>query len=285
MLKGAFAAGMNAFGGQAEQELAAQRKLISEQQLQLEELKTSVSNASTTAATAASVAEEANSKASNCQKQLDGFELKLGELNVQKAWSGQAPTVPIAHVSAPAGPASSAAANLPHVPLSERTVAVMGRLGWDSPKLVLEQRAKAVLSDAGISEEQYKGLFVLRDPGSTVEIHFHTAFELRKAQSAVGSLRRKFEECEKAVWFAPAKSEDERSTGRVLGKLKKGLADLEALKQDTRDIKQPGFLLCVKAGDDRMVSVSSTGDVKWTPAALERYDKDDLDMMTEWAKS
>jgi len=81
------------------------------------------------------------------------------------------------------------------VPHELRTIAVIGNLGWDTSGTDLMQRAKEVLSDAGIAPDSVSNLCAVTykgDKGSSAQLCFKQPSQLQHANLAVRALNRSY---------------------------------------------------------------------------------------------
>ena len=210
--------------------------------------------------------------------------LELENKALREKLDSQSPHVPQPVDNSAQPPPAVPAAARSAVPVRERTVARMANLGWDTPKDSLESRAREILTNAGVSDEQFKQVIALRDPGSAVEIEFHTAIELRRARLLVEALNKKYEECRSNVWMAAAKTDQELYPGRVCGRLRKVLSEFEKDRVDPLEVTQEKFLTVIKLGPTRAASVSSQGEVTWLEGARQRYSAEDLAIFNDFVR-
>ncbi len=83
-----------------------------------------------------------------------------------------------------------------------------------------------------------------------------------------------------------AKTDIELWPGRVLGKLRRALTDLEKDKGDEKlAVTNVQAMTALNVGDHRAVHVNRTGAVRWLEFANQMYSGEDLAMIAEWAQS
>jgi hypothetical protein len=116
------------------------------------------------------------------------------------------------------------------VPHEMRTLATFGSLGWNTGAVVLEQRANALLLEAGVATDVHSAPVASHDPGSVCSMIFNTPADLLRAKLKVKSLRRLFEEARGEAWIDASKTWQELLPSRVIGKAFRLLADWGAFE-------------------------------------------------------
>ena len=88
------------------------------------------------------------------------------------------------------------------LPRHLRTEAVLGSLGRDEDGTTLAPKGREVLTKAGVDPNTHGLLTCSNRPGSSVFLEFHTAKDLRVAQSKIRQLQHKFPTATSPVWLA-----------------------------------------------------------------------------------
>ena len=187
--------------GKASAEADAARNLAEQMKIELYQLKEQVAKLteSTTAASAAAAASCANS-----QTLVSKFEERV--------------TAAEAGVVSGKGSSDSVTGGSE---VAQRT-ARMGSLGWDTAGALLLERAKTVLTAAGVAEEcivARDAAVGRNDKGSSVVLIFTTATELAIAKVKVGGAKQRFVEDGAYVWLDLQKSRAELRPGRMQRKM------------------------------------------------------------------
>ena len=75
------------------------------------------------------------------------------------------------------------------IPFEQRTIARIGNLGWNTPDSEILERARIVLTEAGVGPSEYCGLTAPRRSGSIAELCFNDPSKLQRAKLMVSSIR------------------------------------------------------------------------------------------------
>ena len=105
-------------------------------------------------------------------------------------------------------------------PLEQRVEGRMGNLGYDLDADELLTRAKKVLSEAGVKEEDFDFMYVEREPGSMASFLAKTPALLRAAIIRVQSLKRSMpDNPDKVVWMGVARTREENAENKRIHRL------------------------------------------------------------------
>ena len=174
------------------------------------------------------------------------------------------------------------------VPYELRTVAVIGNLGWDTPKALLLERAGAVLTQAGIDPSDHTSPSAVTGKdlkGSRVELRFHTPERLQSARLAVRALGKTFTEGERKyyVWLDAKKEKNETKPRRIVHRMAECLEDVEAGRDDKLDVTKVLNTKFIKVGPHRVGYVFKS-EWKFTRWGIDRYSDEIREMATAYAE-
>ena len=172
------------------------------------------------------------------------------------------------------------------VPHELRTIAVIGNLGWDTSGTDLMQRAKEVLSDAGIAPDSFSNLCAVTykgDKGSSAQLCFKQPSQLQHANLAVRALNRSYTQGRYA-YLDVKKERAELRPGQIVKRLAEFLVDAEAAMDTPLKIEAFANGKFVKVGGTR-VGFTFRGEWKWTQYAIARYSREVMDTAKEYAES
>ena len=190
------------------------------------------------------------------------------------------PTQPPGIATAPGvRPASVPSSTLP---LAERVVARMGNLGWDTSKDVIVARAKEVLSNAGVKEDEYVGLHAVRQEGSLAELLFTSPMALQKAKFSVIGANASYVEG-KCVWLDVKKGREELRPARLVHRISELIEEAESARPDKMPVGKVMNGKYVKVGEQK-VGYSCKASWIWTRFGQERYGKDFCDMAKAYSE-
>ena len=163
----------------------------------------------------------------------------------------------------------------------------MGNLGFDTRGDELTRRAKAVLSEAGISSDTYKYVHGTRLQGSPVELSFVSHDALLEARSAVRNLCKVLEEhnVQKQVWLDVQKTRGELRPGRIAYKVFEYVQHLEESRPTGKlEVTYERGPKIIKVGKQTVVFM--IGDViKPTLFARNGYEDDEVRQMFAFASN
>jgi hypothetical protein len=170
----------------------------------------------------------------------------------------------------------------PATPYEQRTVARIGSLGWDTEKKVLQERALAVLKDAGVDPQTYTALVPVcgrSGKGSAAELLFRTPAGLQAARLQVRSLGREFD-AGKPSWLDAKKERAELKPARVIHRIAEVLQEFENNRDDKGEVKKDTIGKTVSVSGHR-ACFTLNGSLKWSAWAVARYPQSEL----EWAQA
>lgn len=160
------------------------------------------------------------------------------------------------------------------IPYELRTVARIGNLGFETPSIEIETRAKSILSEAGITPDMYLGLSDVRQKGSLAELAFHDPNNLQKARLAIHAMSKSFVDG-KFVWLDVKKTSQELKPTRIMHRITEYLEEVEKANGRNAVItKFPGDRK-IKVDDNKEGS-SYGGEWHWTHFVRQRYSIEEL---------
>ena len=211
-----------------------------------------------------------NNKVGKANERIDNHEERIAKLEV-RATANHARSAPeSSHVV---------------VPREARTIAVIGNLGWDTPRSVIMERAKQVFTDAGVSPESFSSLCAITfkdDKGSTAQLCFNQPAQLQVAGLAVRALNRTYQQG-RYVFLDVRKELSEWRPGQIVRRMADFLGDVEAARTDRLEIKPFMNGKFVKVGGDR-VGFTFKGEWKWTQFAVTRFSREIMETAKEYAE-
>ena len=173
-------------------------------------------------------------------------------------------------------------------PMEMRSKGKLLNLGWNLDETELVSRAKDVLTEAGISPEQYKEPWADFSPGSAVWVPFETPIEFRNARTKIRNLQKTFPNARDTCFMVMEKTEFERAPGKVLAKLKMVINDFEQRKGENKTVTGGGPIQEIKV-DGRVVVWMAGVNPRWTQHAIDRYPEsagfEPLNEVSQWALS
>ena len=158
----------------------------------------------------------------------------------------------------------------------------MGNLGWNTDEKTIEERALAVLTEAGVDASWYSGLNATRKEGSLAELCFNSAEQLQRARLLVRSLRKTFSD-DRVVWLDVKKSREEMRPARIVHRMAECVTDFEASQSSPLAVDKQLNGKYIKVGTDRIGQVIR-GEWKWFPFAKGRYSSELLEFAKGFAE-
>lgn len=173
-------------------------------------------------------------------------------------------------------------------PYELRTIAIMGNLGWDTPKALLLERAQAVLQEAGVDPAAYTNLVPTTGKdgtGSMAQLCFSRPDLLQSSRLAVLALGKSFstDGQVRSVWLEAKKERAELRPSRIVHRMEDILTDIEQGRPDTVEIEKVMNGKYIKVGGRRAGYIYK-GEWKWTAWATERYNEETRDMAKAYAE-
>ena len=168
------------------------------------------------------------------------------------------------------------------IPPEMRVVAKIGNLGWDEKKEVIVKRAKEILIQAGVSQDDFTGLSATRREGSQAELCFNSPILLQKAKFSVRALEASFTN-DKPVWLDVRKDREELRPARVVHRITDLITEAESGRSDKMPVEKFLNGKYVKVGTER-AGYTNKGSWVWTSFANGRYNQEFRDMAKAFAE-
>ena len=181
----------------------------------------------------------------------------------------------------PSGPAPSSGAYPGTLPMHLRTKACLGNLGWDTPQVDLQQRAKAILDEVGfeVPRDYVRIDSPYERPSSFVNVECSAPAKIAELGRKLEELRRTLipDNPRKFVFANIAKTREERAPTRIVGTAARLLSQFESQRSAPERIEIEGKPLqrCVKGGDQVIGVVDFENKFVFTSFGNQRYSRDD----------
>ena len=159
---------------------------------------------------------ELESKIDSNSARTDALEARIKQLEERPTTAPDSPGIAqeIADIRRQVEAATLGAAEA-DVPYENRTLAIMGNLGFDTGADVLEQRCQALLHECGLGPEHFSGVAsTRRESGSACEIVFASPQLLSQTRVKIKALR-KTSQTRRTVWLDVKKTRSELKPGRM----------------------------------------------------------------------
>ena len=212
-----------------------------------------------------------------CDKQRE-------EMTSAKAECAQLKSL-VESVSAAGPPPSRAHGNMPQgdIPVGERTVATLGALGWNTSAEELEDRARKILHDAGVTEFSKLTAMTGRTGGSTCHIIFNSPLKITEARVAVRAVKRHFTEFDdgkpRFVWCDTTKSRAELKPTRVMRNVHDLIVKFEKKEGRIGDIKLNPIQRIIEV-NSLVIGYGAMSGWIWCPDGVSRYGEAEQAMAT-----
>ena len=168
------------------------------------------------------------------------------------------------------------------VPHGLKRHAVIGNLGWDAERDVVEERAVQILTQAGVTPDSYTNLSATRDKGSMVELWFNDPQELQRTRLTIRTLRKKFAGADKSAWLDVKKTREQLKPQRMFHRIAQFLEDIEPRKPEPSAITKDLSAKSVKRANVIMGYVFF-GRWRWTTDGENAYDVECRQHAEHWA--
>ena len=171
---------------------------------------------------------------------------------------------------------------MPDVPFEQRVIARIGNLGWNTTESVILDRAREVLTAAGVDPSEYNGLSATRREGSLAELCFNSPQQLQRARLLVKTVNKTYVD-DRHVWLDVKKSRAELRPARIVHRVTEAVEEMESSQPSPQKVEKKLNGKTVVVGTEKVGHVRN-GSWQWLAFARARYTPEQLEVAKSYAE-